>query len=148
MYPLSYFRVYVENQYRRISLSWWEIPGSSHAPCRMIRELWFNFHQREETFLLSKISRLTLGPTQKILPQWQSDQSIQLTAHLHSVLRSRMTGAKPLCCTYSFTASTRKVFLFFFSFVAWNKGQFAKEHTLSTLSTHLPQILLTFYMDE
>jgi hypothetical protein len=39
MYPISYFRGSVENQYGRIPLMYWEIPGFSHAPGRMIREL-------------------------------------------------------------------------------------------------------------
>jgi len=62
----------------------------------------FNSQHRQEILLFSTMSRMALDPTQPTIqwilgyfPQGYSRWAVQLTTHLHPVLRLRMSGAKP-----------------------------------------------------
>jgi hypothetical protein len=77
--------------------------------------------QKQENFIFSEVSRLTLGPTQFPV-QWVpvdllwglSGQSVKVTAHLQLVLRLRMGGnvlQSPICL-YGVPKDNFTVFIF------------------------------------
>jgi hypothetical protein len=63
----------------------------------MTKELWFNPCKRQEIFLFSKLSTLTLDPTQSPVQGilWALSLLVKLGTHLHPVLGSGMSGAIP-----------------------------------------------------
>jgi len=68
----------------------------------------------ERDFLFSKTSRLALGSTQLPIQgsfHAVSGQGVKLTAHLHLVLKLRMSAAIPLLSLYAFMPWTGNCFL-------------------------------------